>query len=291
MPYDASFPNLGINITNLPRVAFSVFGVPLYVYGLMITFGVLAGLLYARHEAKRTGQDPETYYDFTMYALVLSIIGARVYYVVFSWDTYKDNLWSVFNIREGGLAIYGGIITAVATAVVYSRVKKIPFGLFADTGAPALLLGQTIGRWGNFFNREAYGTPTDSLFALRYLVTSDNYVPPSVLEKAFILEGYTYIQVHPTFLYESVWNLLLFVLLNVYKRHKKFDGEILFLYLFGYGLGRVWIEGLRTDQLLLWGTGIAVSQVLSGVLVVVAAGCIIKGRLASRGTNEHIIED
>jgi len=278
MPIDASFPNLGISFTHLPRVAFEIFGLPIYLYGMFITIGVVGGILYAYLEAKRTNQNHEIYFDFTVYALPVCIIGLRIYYVAFSWDMYKDNLWSVFNLREGGLAIYGAIISAVVTAIIYTRIKKIRFGLFADTAAPALLLGQVIGRWGNFFNREAFGTYTDGLFALRYLESTVGDIPEVVKEKAFMIDGFSYIQVHPAFLYESLWNLLLFVFLNVYKNRKKFDGEILLLYLFGYGVGRIWIEGLRTDNLLLWGTSLAVSQLLSGLLVILATVIIFVKR-------------
>lgn len=278
MPIEASFPNVGIEFTHLPRIAFEIFGLPIYLYGLLVTLGVIAGIFYAYLEAGRTNQDPEMYFDFVMYALPICIIGLRVYYVVFSWDIYKDNLWSVFNLRGGGLAIYGAIIAAIVTAVIYTNLKKIPLGLFVDTGAPALLLGQVIGRWGNFFNREAFGAYTDGLFALRYLESTVSDIPAVVQEKAFIVDGFSYIQVHPAFLYESLWNLTLFIFLNIYKSRKKFDGEILLLYLLGYGVGRVWIEGLRTDNLLLWGTGIAVSQLLSGILVIFAAGYIFVKR-------------
>jgi phosphatidylglycerol:prolipoprotein diacylglycerol transferase len=278
MPIEASFPQLGINIPFLPQIAFEVFGIEIYLYGLLVTSGIAAGILYAYLEAKRTKQDPEVYFDFCMYAIPICIVSLRIYYVAFSWDNYKNNLWEVFNFREGGLAIYGAIIAAVITAVVYTHVKRLPFGLFADTGAPALVLGQVIGRWGNFFNREAFGTYTDSMFALRYLESTVNDIPAVVKEKAFIVDGFSYIQVHPAFLYESLWNLGLFVFLNIYKGRKKFDGEILLLYLLGYGLGRVWIEGIRTDNLMLWGTSLAVSQVLSGVLAVTAAVLIFAYR-------------
>ncbi len=271
MVYEIAFPNVGIFIEHLPEVAVRIFGFPILFYGVFITMGVLAGIVYAVHEAKRTGQNPDVYYDFLLYALIFCIIGARLYYVAFSWDTYKDDPIKIFAIREGGLAIYGGIIAAVITAIVYTKWKKLSFGLFADTAAPALILGQAFGRWGNFFNREAFGTYTDSLLAMRLTLDSVRSVPQKVFDKAFSIDSVSYIQVHPTFLYESLWNLTIFILLNVYKKNKKFDGEIFFLYILGYGIGRMFIEGLRTDQLHIWGTGVAVSQVLSGVLVVIAA--------------------
>jgi len=267
---DAWFVNLGIKINNLPRVAIDIFGFEIYWYAIIITIGIGIGILYAYHEAKRTGQDPETYIDFFFYAFISAIVGARLYYVIFSWDIYKDDLIKIFNTRGGGLAIYGGVIGGVLAAFVYSKVKKLNFFQIADTAAPALIIGQAIGRWGNFLNKEAYGTFTDSLFALRYKVSGDMYIPQSVFEKIINFEGIQYIQVHPTFLYESIWNLGVFIMLNILKKHKRFEGEVFLMYFVGYGIGRFFIEGLRTDQLIFFGTGLAVSQILSAVLVIIS---------------------
>ena len=268
------FPNLGIEIQKLDNVAFNIFGLEVYWYGLIIGVGILSGLLLAVHEAKRTGQNPDDYMDFVLVAIVACVIGARLYYVAFSWDNYKDNLMSIFALREGGLAIYGGIITAVICAILFTRYKKMNFWLFADTAAPSLILGQIIGRWGNFFNREAFGGYTDGLFAMRYIKDQTYNIAQSVLDKTVFVNGTEYIQVHPTFLYESLWNLGVLVILLILKRKKKFDGEIFGLYILGYALGRVWIEGLRTDQLLIGDTGIAVSQLLSGILIFVGIGLL-----------------
>lgn len=268
------FPNLGIEIQKLDNVAFNIFGLEVYWYGLIIGIGILSGLLLAVHEAKRTGQNPDDYMDFVLVAIVACVIGARLYYVAFSWDNYKDNLMSIFALREGGLAIYGGIITAVICAILFTRYKKMNFWLFADTAAPSLILGQIVGRWGNFFNREAFGGYTDGLFAMRYIKDQTYNIAQSVLDKTVFVNGTEYIQVHPTFLYESLWNLGVLVILLILKRKKKFDGEIFGLYILGYALGRVWIEGLRTDQLLIGDTGIAVSQLLSGILIFVGIGLL-----------------
>ena len=176
----------------------------------------------------------------------------------------------IFNTRGGGLAIYGGVIAAVLTAIVYCKKKKYSFFLFADTAVPGLVLGQIIGRFGNFMNREAFGEYTDSLFAMRLKVsdvTSAN-ITSTMREHISIQDGIRYIQVHPTFLYESLWCMVLLIILFAYRKHKKYEGELFLMYLFGYGLGRFWIEGLRTDQLLLPGVGIAVSQLLAGAIVV-----------------------
>ena len=261
------FPNLGIEINHLSRVAFTVFGKEVYWYGILIGTGVLLGILLVTKEAKRTGQNPDTYLDFALYALIFSIIGARLYYVLFTWDFYSQNPAKIFALREGGLAIYGGVITAW----VYSKIKKLSFWQLADTAAPSLILGQVLGRWGNFFNREAFGGFTDNLFAMRYQLSQVRLgdISEQTLSQLQAVNGVEYIQVHPTFLYESLWNLGVFILLIYISRRKKFHGQIAGLYFLGYGLGRVWIEGLRTDQLI-YG-GFAVSQILSAVLIVAAA--------------------
>lgn len=264
------FPNLGIKIKELNNVAFTVFGLNVYWYGVIIGLGIIISLALAVKEAKRTGQNPDNYMDFTMIAIVICVICARLYYVIFSWDYYSQHLNEIFATRNGGLAIYGGIIGGIATAIVYTKVKKLNFWLFADTTAPSLLLGQIIGRWGNFFNREAFGGYTDGLFAMRYMKEQVSHIPQSVLDNIINVNGVQYIQVQPTFLYESLWNLVVFVILMILKRRKKFDGEIFGLYLLGYGLGRVWIEGLRTDQLILGNTGIPVSQLLSAIIIIIS---------------------
>lgn len=266
---DIAFPHLNIYLNNVPKT-FSVFGFEVAYYGLIIGIAVLLGVLLAVHQAKVTGQDPDLYWDFALYAIVFSIIGARVYYVVFSWDNYKDDLLSIFNTRGGGLAIYGAVIGAFLTAFIYCRVKKVSFLRLCDTGVVGLILGQVIGRWGNFMNREAFGEYTDNLFAMRLPIDAVRQHEITETMWAHVTEGVNYIQVHPTFLYESMWNLVLLCLLLLYWKHKKFEGEIAILYFGGYGLGRCMIEGLRTDQLLLPHTNLAVSQILAGILVVFA---------------------
>lgn len=262
------FPNLGIEIDHLSRTAFTVFGQNIYWYGIFIGLGVILGVLLALREAKRTGQNPDTYLDFIIYAMIISIIGARLYYVIFSWDFYSQHPEKIFAIREGGLAIYGGIIGGVLTAIVYSRVKKKNFWVMADTMAPSLILGQMLGRWGNFFNKEAFGGFTDNLFAMRYQLSQvrASDVTTDILQNLVTVNGVDYIQVHPTFLYESFWSLCVFVILLILQRKKKFNGQVCATYFFGYALGRVWIEGLRTDQLCIG--NVPVSQALSAVLII-----------------------
>ena len=266
---DIAFPHLGITIGHLPK-GITIGGFTIAFYGIIIACGMLAGLMLARWQAKRTGQEPDVYSDYAIWGIIFAIIGARLYYVAFSWDAYKNNLLQIFNTRGGGLAIYGGVIAAVVTAIIYCKKKKYSFFLFADTAVPGLVLGQIIGRFGNFMNREAFGEYTDSLFAMRLKVsdvTSAN-ITSTMREHISIQDGIRYIQVHPTFLYESLWCMVLLIILFAYRKHKKYEGELFLMYLFGYGLGRFWIEGLRTDQLLLPGVGIAVSQLLAGAIVV-----------------------
>lgn len=296
---DIRFPNLGLSFENIGN-GITVFGIDIMYYGMIIVFGMLLGVLLACLRAKRAGESPDMIIDFALYAILFSVIGARLYYVVFAWDSFKEHPLSVFNLRTGGMAIYGGIIGGVLTAFVYAKIKKVNFRKLADICVPSLLLGQAVGRWGNFFNREAFGTYTDGLFAMqldRRVISSDYNCSMAVLEQRYAgrqealeriieirnntvwVDGAEYIQVHPTFLYESLWNLALLLLLLIYSAHKKFDGELLLLYLAGYGLGRTWIEGLRTDQLFLWGSSIAVSQLLSLLLAAGSIGLWIAARI------------
>lgn len=265
-----AFPNIGLELNNVGS-SITVFGYEIAFYGMIIGTGILIGLLLAVQEAKRTNQNPDHYYDLVLYGVVVSIIGARLYYVAFSWSDYKDNLIQILNIRQGGLAIYGGVIGAVLTAYVYARVKKLSTLQILDTVAPSLIVGQAIGRWGNFFNREAFGEYTDSLLAMRLPLDAvrSNDVTELMLANVVVIDGMEFIQVHPTFFYESMWNVGVLILLLLYRKHKKFNGEVFLLYLAGYGAGRFWIEGLRTDQLVM-SNGMAVSQVLAGILVLVS---------------------
>jgi len=269
MHTELSFPNLGIYLKNVGK-SIDLFGIEIAYYGIIIGTAILLGFWIAAREAKRTGQNPENYLDMGIIGVIAGIVGARLYYVIFSWDMYKDNLLDIFNLREGGLAIYGGVIAAVISVLVLAKVKHLSAPQIFDTIAMALLNGQMLGRWGNFFNREAFGGYTDSLFAvplpLDAVRSSD--VTEQMRRHIERIDGVSYIQVHPTFLYESLWCMVLLIILFAYRKHKKYEGELFLMYLFGYGLGRFWIEGLRTDQLLLPGVGIAVSQLLAGAIVV-----------------------
>ncbi len=281
------FPHLNIQIQHLPRVAFTIFGFEIYWYGLMIFLAFFTGWQVALAEAKRTGQNPDIYTDYLFYALIFSIIGARLFYVIFDWEIYKDDLLKIFAFREGGLAVYGGTLAAAATAYVFTRAKKINFAVFADTAVFGMVFGQVIGRLGNFFNREAFGGFTDSLLAMRYLASTVGFIPDSAAEVIIEVNGAQYIQVHPTFLYEVLWNLGLFFFLHYYKKRKAFTGELIFIYMVGYGIGRFWIEGLRTDSLMLFNTGLRASQALSVVLVAAGVVAMIYGRIKNRRTSNE----
>ena len=272
------FPHLGLTLN--PGKSFTVFGIEIAYYGVIIALGMLAGALVAYREAKKTGQKVDDYIDFTLYTLIAAIIGARIYYVIFEWDYYSAHPLEIFNLRAGGLAIYGGVLASALTLFIFTKVKKLKFWLMADTAVQGLIIGQIIGRWGNFFNREAFGGYTDSLFAMQLPVSEAKGITQELIEHLVTIDGVSYVQVHPTFLYEGTWNLLLFIGICLYKRHKKFDGEIFAIYLMGYGVGRFIIEGLRTDHLVIKALGgIAASQVLSIILIVLAVAFVIYNRV------------
>lgn len=285
MGYDLRFVHLGITIQHLQN-HITIFGFSIAFYGIIIGIGMLLGITLAARDAERRGIGEDTVYDFALLGIVCGVIGARLYYVFFRWDNYRGNLLEILNLRAGGLAIYGGVIGGILSLMFYCKRKKQNFLNLADSLILGVLVGQILGRWGNFFNAEAFGRYTDSLFAmqLRRDIVNPIMINSALLQHLVRVNGVDYIQVHPTFLYESVWNLCLLLFLLWYRPKKRFTGEMFFLYLGGYGLGRVWIEGLRTDSLLVPGTGIAVSQALAGVCVLVALLCILAGRrFAARG--------
>lgn len=266
---DIAFPNLNIYLENVPK-RFEVFGIEIALYGVIIGIGMLLAISLVAYVAKKSGQNADMYWDLAIVSVISGVIGARLYYVIFSWDSYKNNLMNIFNLRQGGLAIYGGIIGGFAAMFVFAKIKKQRPVLLADTAVPGIALGQILGRWGNFFNREAFGDYTDGLFAMRLPIEAvrQNEITSAMWQH--VEEGVNYVQVHPTFLYESLWNIGLLVLMLLLWRKKHFDGEVALLYFGGYGIGRFWIESLRTDQLQIGSTGIAVSQMLGLVLFVAA---------------------
>ena len=285
---DIAFPNLGIYLTNVPKtIMIGSFGIA--IYGVVIALGMLLGLTLSSRVAARTGQDPDVIWDLGPALLLFSVIGARIYYVIFMWDMYKDDLIQIFNLRGGGLAIYGGIIAGFITIYVYCRIKKQKFPLVLDTVMYGLLVGQILGRWGNFFNREVFGEYTNNLLAMRIPVSMVRERDISASIAAHMTEGTNYIQVHPTFLYEGLWNLALLIFLLLYLKHKRFDGEIALLYFAGYGIGRAIIESIRTDQLFITGTTIPVSMALGIAMAVVsiAADIVIRAKMRKKVTNEN----
>ena len=256
-----SFPGLGIGEFSVNSVAFTIFGVSIAWYALIITTGMIGAVIYTIYMAKKIGVDSEDIIDIALFTIPIGIIGARLYYVFTKLEEFPT-LASVLNIRSGGLAIYGGIIAGAFTVLAVCYYKKIKFIALADCISPGLILAQGIGRWGNFMNGEAFGYETDWFCRMGL----QNH-----------LTNYQLLYVHPTFLYESLWNLIGFGLANLYIKlvGKKYDGQI-FIMVFGwYGLGRMLIEGLRTDSLYIPGTALRISQVLAGVIFVAAAALLI----------------
>lgn len=265
-----SFPNLGIYLDYVPK-SFAIGGFTIACYGMLIALGVLAGFAIANWDANKQGLEKDVCWDFSLWAIVFSIVGARLYYIAFSWDYYKSHLNEIWNIRQGGLAIYGGVIAGFLTLFIFCRAKHLNFRRMADSCVLGLLLGQAIGRWGNFTNREVFGEYTDGLFAMRIPVEMVRSRDISQEIASHLVGDVNFIQVHPTFLYESALNLLLLMVLLLYRKHKAYAGEITILYLGGYGIIRFFVEGIRTDQLLIPGTTLPVSQMLGMGLFVAAA--------------------
>lgn len=250
------FPRLGIDI-NVSRVLFSIFGVDIYVYGAIIGLGFFLAFWYASRESKKVGLNQDDLLNMFLLAVPLAIVGARLYYVTFNWSEYENNLGEILNIRNGGLAIYGGVIAAVLTIVVYCRKKKISIGMVLDILCVGLLIGQSIGRWGNFFNGEAFGSETTLPWAMT--IIGDGEI---IAENA-----------HPTFFYESLWNALGIIALLLYKKQKSFNGELFCAYMIWYGFGRMLIEGLRTDSLYIGifrvSQLLALFSMLAGIIIII----------------------
>ena len=271
-----SFPGLGIGEINLGQtLPFTIFGKEIYWYGVIIAFGFLLAALYGFHRCREFGLKSDTVVDGILYAVPAAIVGARLYYVIFNWSLYRDNPISALYIWNGGLAIYGGIIGAVLGLLLYTKTHRQKLTPLLDLAALGLLIGQFVGRWGNFINREAYGAQITGNFFLRMGLTVNGET--------------TYY--HPTFLYESVWNLAGFVLIHILSksRRRKYDGQVFLWYVAWYGLGRVWIEGLRTDSLYLFGTGIRVSQLLAAVSFLAAVGVMLYIGIVKKPSPEKML--
>ncbi len=301
--YEIRFPHLGISLKHVLD-GFSIGGFEIRFYGVIIAIGFVLAYLLVANEAKRTNQNPELYLDYMLWLVIPAILGARIYYVLFSLRDYlvkgksvKDIILSMINIRGGGLAIYGGVIAGIIVLLVFAKKRKVSPLLMLDTSCMGLLVGQILGRWGNFFNREAFGSYTDSLFAMaipadwfggkNYLLARVNNgnITQEMIDHVLVVNGKEFIQVHPTFLYESTWNLIVLLVIFTYRRKKKFDGELFAMYLWGYGLGRVWIEALRTDSLMLPGVNFRASQLLAALCVIAASVFIIYKRIQISKSN------
>lgn len=263
-----TFPGWNLEF-RVQDIAFHVFGWPIHWYGILISIGFLLAVAYCSKIAPRYGIQSDDLVDMLLYAVPLCVVGARIYYVLFYLDLYRKtdgslDFLAMVRIWDGGLAIYGAIITAIVVAAVFCRKRKLSFFALADVGSFGLLIGQMIGRWGNFVNVEAFGRETTLPWRMGIYHTD----PSTGI--------FRYMEVHPTFLYESLWNFVGFLLLTIFlARRRKFDGQIFWSYMAWYGLGRTWIEGLRTDSLYLFGTGIRVSQLLAAVLLTVSVGVLI----------------
>ncbi len=263
---DIIFYDMGLKF-KVSRSLFSIFGVDVYTYGVIIAIGVILGFIYASKEVKKQGISQDDFLNMFLTGVPVAILCARLYYVIFNWDFYRGNFMDIINIRGGGIAIYGGVLGAAATVLIYCRIKKInPWTVF-DILAIGLLIGQAVGRWGNFVNGEAFGSHTDLPWAM------------SIIQDGVLIAD----SVHPTFFYESVLNALGILVLCLYKRKKVFEGEIFCGYMVWYGFCRMLIEGLRADSLYL---GVfRVSQLLSAVLVIAGFAIIIKNR------KKHLTKD
>ncbi|WP_036978023.1 prolipoprotein diacylglyceryl transferase [Pseudobutyrivibrio sp. MD2005] len=268
------FPNLHITLDNVGK-GFYIGSFFIAFYGVIIAIGMLIGVSFILKEAKRVGFDEDQFLDICIITIVVGVLGARLYYVAFAWEYYKDNPIDALNIRQGGLAIYGGVLAGIACVYVLCKMKKFKFLKVVDVAIFGVIIGQICGRWGNFFNREVFGQYTDGLFAMLLpldAIRSQSDVTAEMLANLVQIDGVSYISVHPTFLYESLWNLGLLIFLLLTRKKKKFDGYVFFTYLIVYGAGRFWIEGVRTDQLKLWGTSLPVSQLVAAIMIVIGAG-------------------
>ncbi|MDO4276166.1 MAG: prolipoprotein diacylglyceryl transferase [Eubacteriales bacterium] len=283
------FPHLGLELDYVGK-SLHIFGFEITIYGILIAVGMLLGIAFVVLEAKRSNENQDMYLDMVIISLIAAVAGARLYYVCFSWNLYKGNILEIFNTRSGGMAIYGGLLGGLLAAALFCRIRKLPFWKMADTASMGILIGQIIGRWGNFFNRESFGEYTDSSLAMQLPLSAvrASEVTSQMRENLITDNGISYIQVHPVFLYESIWCLVLLLFLMFWRRKKLFQGELIMEYLAGYGFGRFFIEWLRTDQLLFPGTKIAVSQIVSAFLffffgiIVIVRRIMVKKRAAVR---------
>ncbi|NLP14016.1 MAG: prolipoprotein diacylglyceryl transferase [Clostridium sp.] len=275
------FPGLGLEF-KIDRVAFSFFGIPVYWYGIIISAGFLLAIFLGLKNCKKFGIKSDDVLDLVFWAAPSAIIGARIYYILFNWHEFDGNIMKMINIREGGLAIYGGIIGGVLAGYIFTKVKKIDFLTVADLAGPYFIMAQGIGRWGNFVNQEAFGRNTNLPWGMHSKAIQE------YLERLGDSNIDPLTPVHPAFLYESIWDLGVFLFLLWYRKRYKVKGELFFLYMMLYGVGRAWIEGLRTDSLYIGGTNIKASQLLAIAFAVIFAAVIfIRRRMCSGSTSAY----
>lgn len=262
---EITFPGLGINF-NINSIAISIFGIDIYWYAIFIVIAFITALLLLKRDEGKYNIKFEDVLEVLVIGIPIAFICARLYFVLFKLQDYIYNPLEIFNIRNGGLAIYGGIIGATATIIIYCKIKKIRISDMLDYIVPFLPLGQAIGRWGNFTNGEAHGTITNSIFRMG------------------IVENGNYIEVHPTFLYESICNLILFILLFKLRNKRKYEGELTYIYLAIYGLVRAIIEGIRTDSLMIG--NYRVSQLISIAICIIFTNILIYKKIKGKSKNE-----
>lgn len=279
MNMNINFPHLGIELEHVGR-SISILGFHITYYGMLIGLALVAGIFITIYFAVKSRQNIEHYLDLVIGTVLWGVVGARLYYVLFSWDRYQGHFFRIFNLRQGGLAFYGALMAAVLFTVFYAKRKRENSMRLLDTATVGLIAGQIIGRFGNFFNRESFGGYTDGLFAMQLPVdavrTAD--ITEKMREHIVELEGISYIQVHPAFLYEMVWNLMILVLVLLYYKKKMFEGELFLIYIALYGIGRTWIEALRVDKLHLPFGNLPVSLIFAVVSAAVSIVLIIHFR-------------
>ncbi|WHY13908.1 prolipoprotein diacylglyceryl transferase [Peribacillus frigoritolerans] len=264
-------------IQPLNPIAIDLGPIQVHWYGLIIGFGVLLGLIIALRESERRGLDKEIFTDLILFAVPIAIISARIYYVIFQWEYYSQNPGDIIKIWNGGIAIHGALIGSVLTAIVFAKVKKVSFWKLVDIAAPSLLLGQAIGRWGNFMNQEAHGGEVTRSFL------ENMHLPEFIINQMYINGTYY----HPTFLYESIWNILGVIILLSLRKVNLRRGELFLIYVIWYSIGRYFIEGLRTDSLMLT-ESLRIAQVISIVLIAVAIALVVYRRVRGHADKRYL---
>ena len=276
MEMSIRFPGLDLALSYVPR-SFQIFGMEFTIYGVLIAIGALLGMGLVTLEAKRSGEDQNKYLDMTIISLLFSVVGSRLFYVAFSWELYKGNLNEILDFRNGGYAFYGGLLAGCCAAAVFCKLAKMSFWRAADIASLGILLGQIIGRWGNFFNRESFGEYADFPWVMQLPLSAvrSGEVSGNMRDNLLTIDGISYIQVQPVFLYESLWCLILLLLLLALRRKKRYEGELFMIYLAGYGLGRFFFEWLRTDKLYIPGTKLGISLIISAALFIICTPVVI----------------